>query len=67
MKNLWLYLHFPHLQLDTLFSQSPVEHALIVLDSKTNTVVQLNGQAKAAGICPSMGLGTAAALLMLWL
>lgn len=62
MKNLWLYLHFPHLQLDTLFSQAPVAHALVVLDSKTNMVVQLNAQAKAAGIALHMGLGTAAAL-----
>lgn len=62
MKNLWLYLHFPHLQLDTLFSEKPVEHALIILDSKTNTVVQLNALARQAGICLRMGLGTAAAL-----
>lgn len=62
MKNLWLYLHFPHLQLDTLFSQAPVDHSLIILDSKTNTVLQLNRQAKAAGISLNMGLGTAAAL-----
>ncbi len=62
MKNLWLYLHFPHLQLDTLFSQDPAEHALAILDSKTNTVLQLNTQAKEAGIALHMGLGTAAAL-----
>jgi protein ImuB len=62
MKTLWLYLHFPHLQLDTLFSQREVTHPVVILDGKKNTVVQLNGLAYKAGIRSKMGLGTAAAL-----
>lgn len=62
MKALWLYLHFPHLQLDTLFSQKAVEHPVVILDGKLNTVVQLNQLAYDSGIRLHMGLGTAAAL-----
>jgi protein ImuB len=66
MKNLWLYLHFPQLQLDGLLSQQQGVQdptvAVVVLDAQQNTVLQLNQQAKEAGLNCSMGLATAAAL-----
>lgn len=68
---LWLYLHFPKLQLDTLFSESES----IPLSNKEqnnsdrpiailykNHIVQLNEIAKRAGLKLGMGLGNAAAL-----
>jgi protein ImuB len=65
MKPLWLYLHFPHLQLDTLLSQSlqqHPDHAIVILDAHKNSVMQLNKHALNAGVTPDMGLATAAAL-----
>ena len=66
MYSLWLYLHFPHLQLDTLSSSFEdfygVQQPLIILSDKNNKVVQLNPQADAVGIRLGMGLGSAAAL-----
>lgn len=63
MKSLWLYLHFPHLQLDTLFtSESESEQPLVVLHGKQNQIVQLNQAAVKMGIANHMGLATAAAL-----
>ena len=66
MQSLWLYLHFPHLQLDTLSSSSITntdqQQPLVILDSKSNKVVQLNQAAYSAGIRLGMGLGSAAAL-----
>lgn len=66
MKSLWLYLHFPQLQLDGLLSQlqgmhDPV-HSIVVLDALQNKVLQLNQQARDAGVNCNMGLATAAAL-----
>lgn len=69
MKALWLYLHFPHLQLDSLFSAVTQDHdkvaehpPIVILQGKKNAVVQLNQAAADAGIRHGMGLGTAAAL-----
>ncbi|GAB5382372.1 MAG: DNA polymerase Y family protein [Aliiglaciecola sp.] len=63
MQTLWLYLHFPHLQLDGLTDASEsAEYPLIILHDKSNTVLQLNQAAIDAGIRRGMGLGTAAAL-----
>lgn len=77
MQPLWLYLHFPHLQLDSLCDAMPQSHAkehdgvsahinhqhsLVILHHKTNCVLQLNQAATDAGIRIGMGLGTAAAL-----
>ncbi len=65
MKSFWLYLHFPHLQLDTLFAnpnQTQSELPVVVLNTRHNTVVQANAVARQAGISLGMGLGTAAAL-----
>ncbi|MFT4940587.1 MAG: protein ImuB [Paraglaciecola sp.] len=65
MRPLWLYLHFPHLQLDTLLSQSLQQYpdqAIVILDAPNNSVLQLNLQALDAGVRLNMGLATAAAL-----
>lgn len=43
---LWLYLHFPSLQLDSLFSgDKQNEHPLIIVDEKTHKVIQANSLA----------------------
>ena len=58
---LWLYLHFPRLQLDSLYqadSQAPV----VVVDGRQHSVMQCNDKAQDAGIQPGMGLATAASL-----
>ncbi len=66
MKPLWLYLHFPHLHLDTLFknagSKTEAEQPLVILHGKQNQIVQFNQAAANLGINSNMGLGTAAAL-----
>ena len=60
---LWLYLHFPSLQLDTVFRDtSSGTQPLIIVHGKKNEVVQLNERAKQEGIQVGMGLGTAASL-----
>lgn len=56
---LWLYLHFPRLQLDTLFSGSDEQPIAIVHKGQ---ITQLNEMAKKAGLKQGMGLGNAAAL-----
>lgn len=61
MKKLWLYLHFPCLQMDCQFSDEQGQ-AIIILDAKDNKTLQLNQAAKNEGIKPGMGLGTATAL-----
>lgn len=57
--NLWLYLHFPRLQLDSLFTDQAELPLCIV---KQHSVVQCNQRAAQQGIKPGMGLGSAAAL-----
>lgn len=61
---LWLYLHFPHLQLDALLAQAASDEVgpLVILDPHSHTIVQVNAQSAALGITLNMGLGTAAAL-----
>lgn len=67
---LWLYLHFPQLQLDSgEFTASQSEGAcdphnlpIVVVAGKQNRVVQVNALAYAQGIRLNMGLGAAAAL-----
>ncbi|MCK6262078.1 DNA polymerase Y family protein [Vibrio sp. ZSDE26] len=71
----WLYLHFPYLQLDALFSspaslssqgpsseQSSLTLPLVIVDEKKHQIVQLNNVAQEQGIKVGMGLGSAAAL-----
>ena len=57
----WLYLHFPTLQLDALYSEQ-VQQPLVVVDSKRFQIVQCNFAAHEQGIRPGMGLGSASAL-----
>ncbi|MCY9863509.1 DNA polymerase Y family protein [Vibrio coralliirubri] len=66
---LWLYLHFPSLQLDTLFDSSESsskeeshEQPIIIVDEKDHRVLQANQVALESGITLGMGLGSAAAL-----
>ncbi len=66
---LWLYLHFPSLQLDTLFNSSESgsnkelhEQPIIIVDEKDHRVLQANQAALESGIALGMGLGSAAAL-----
>ncbi|WP_428774017.1 Y-family DNA polymerase [Vibrio sp.] len=58
---LWLYLHFPRLQLDALFAGQSAA-PLIIVEGKKHQVVQLNSAAAEHGIRIGMGLGSAAAL-----
>ena len=58
---LWLYLHFPRLQLDSLY-QADNQAPIIVVDGHQHSVVQCNDKAMDAGIRPGMGLATAASL-----
>lgn len=61
--SLWLYLHFPDLQLCSIYQRADNQaQPLIILDKKSNEVVQLNQAARAQGITHGMGLGTAASL-----
>lgn len=57
----WIYLHFPTLQLDRLFSEQDSLPVAIV-DSKRFKVVQCNPAATEQGIELGMGLGSASAL-----
>ncbi|MGF1694865.1 DNA polymerase Y family protein [Vibrio kyushuensis] len=58
---LWLYLHFPYLQLDALFSEQSTL-PLVIVEEKKHQIVQLNEEALNQGIKIGMGLGSAAAL-----
>ncbi|MGF1755944.1 DNA polymerase Y family protein [Vibrio makurazakiensis] len=58
---LWIYLHFPQLQLDSLY-QAESEHPLIIVNEKDHSVLQSSQIAREMGIKPGMGLGSAAAL-----
>ena len=55
---LWLYLHFPRLQLDTLCLGE--ENPTCIVDK--HELVQVNQNAASKGIKPGMGLGSAASL-----
>ncbi|MEZ9289978.1 DNA polymerase Y family protein [Vibrio lentus] len=66
---LWLYLHFPSLQLDTLFNSNELgsneelhEQPIIIVDEKDHRVLQANQAALDSGMTLDMGLGSAAAL-----
>jgi len=58
---LWLYLHFPVLQLDTLYLDKK-DKSIIIVEAKRNAVIQFNNTASLHGITLGMGLGTAASL-----
>lgn len=59
--NFWLYLHFPSLQLDSLYAEK-TDSAIIIVSPKNNSIIQLNDQALQQGIKLGMGLGTASSL-----
>lgn len=59
--NLWLYLHFPALQLDSL-AEAEKDVAIAIVNKHSHQVMQCNAAAKAAGVQPNMGLASAAAL-----
>ncbi len=60
MQQLWLYLHFPRLHLNSLYlgNQAPV----VVVDSQRHDILQVNPEADRFGIEVGMGLATAALL-----
>ncbi|WP_367988647.1 DNA polymerase Y family protein [Vibrio sp. NTOU-M3] len=58
---LWLYLYFPALQLDALFSDQ-TQSPLVIVDGRAHHVVQANPNALDQGIKIGMGLGSAAAM-----
>ncbi|MCY9802022.1 DNA polymerase Y family protein [Vibrio scophthalmi] len=58
---LWLYLHFPTLQLDALFAEQNGQ-AMVIVDGQHFQIVQVNPVALELGIKAGMGLGSASAL-----
>jgi len=58
--NLWLYLDFPQLQLETLYHESTVP--TVIVHGRKAQIIQANQLAQQEGIKPGMGLGAAAAL-----
>nr|WP_086941011.1 DNA polymerase Y family protein [Thaumasiovibrio occultus] len=64
---LWLYLHFPALQLDSFYltdthPECAESTAVLIVESHFHRITQCNQIAQQAGISVGMGLGTAAAL-----
>lgn len=57
----WIYLHFPALQLDALYSEAS-DKPLAIVEPKRFKVVQYNALAAEQGIEFDMGLGSASAL-----
>ncbi len=58
---LWLYLHFPALQLDSLFCEYH-DAPLAIVDPRTHRLIQLNPIAEQQGLAVGAGLGSAAAM-----
>ncbi|MDF2154234.1 DNA polymerase Y family protein [Vibrio sp. CAU 1672] len=58
---LWIYLHFPRLQLDALFGDNQTQPVVIV-ESQRCRIIQCNDIAERHGIKLNMGLGSAASL-----
>ncbi|WP_197470239.1 hypothetical protein, partial [Oleiphilus sp. HI0117] len=61
LSTLWLYLHFPSLQIDSLFLNQAAcnqdeQQAVIVINGQKNIVVQANDHALQQGIHLGMGL-----------
>ncbi|KJY83475.1 nucleotidyltransferase [Vibrio galatheae] len=57
----WLYLHFPTLQLDALFSEQ-ASLPLAIVESKRFKIVQCNDMAREQGVQVGMGLGSASTM-----
>ncbi len=67
LQNIWLYLHFPLLALETLLPQVPTQQAqkpiaIISLQKNIQRVLCCNTQAAAWGIEPELSVSTALAL-----
>ncbi|WP_196351718.1 Y-family DNA polymerase, partial [Vibrio campbellii] len=58
---LWIYLHFPRLQLDALFGDNQ-EQPVVIVESQRCRIIQYNEIAEQQGIKTNMGLGSAASL-----
>ncbi len=58
---LWLYLHFPALQLDSLFCERN-DAPLAIVDPRTYRLIQLNANAEQRGVQVGAGLGSAATM-----
>ena len=58
---LFLYIHFPRLQLDSLYNHSEAS-ATVIIDKQKNSIVQLNEVALNEGLRQGMGMGAAASL-----
>lgn len=58
---LWLYLHFPKLQLDTMYADKS-QQPLVVVDAKRFQIIQCSDAAQKQGIKNGMGLGSASTL-----
>lgn len=50
---LWIYLHFPRLQLDALFGNNQ-EHPVVIVESQRCRIIQYNEPAEQQGIKPNM-------------
>ncbi|MDG1311791.1 MAG: DNA polymerase Y family protein [Porticoccaceae bacterium] len=66
-RDIWLYLHFPLLPLETLLPQVPIEQAqkpiaVVSLQKNIQRVLCCNTQAAAWGIEPNLSISTALAL-----
>ena len=61
---LWLYLDFPSLQLDSFLADNDIsaDTAVVIVDEKTNEIIQLNKTAINAGVQLKMGLASSAVL-----
>ncbi len=59
--SLWVYLHFPRLQLDSLFGDNQ-EQPVVIVESQRCRIVQCNDIAQQQGVKLNMGLGSAASL-----
>ncbi|BDR13003.1 DNA polymerase Y family protein [Vibrio sp. STUT-A11] len=59
--SLWIYLHFPRLQLDTLFGDTQ-EQPVVIVENQRCRIIQYNDIAEQQDIKLNMGLGSAASL-----
>ncbi|NVK25033.1 MAG: DNA polymerase Y family protein [Gammaproteobacteria bacterium] len=60
---LWLYIHFPYLQMDLTHKlKGKPGKAFVIIDKNLNEVVQLNTAAREAGIEKGMGLASSISL-----
>jgi len=67
MNSLWLYLHFPQLQLDALYQRQETkqdkQRPIVILEQQRNEIVQMSQAAVKEGLQKGMGLATAAMLV----